>query len=482
MPVQNFKGLSLKKNKVPQEALVYSATVDTNEDKPEEELKELVDKLNEKKSNVPFNLKMIPRSKIMFNEKNDYDQVDIEKLADSILHLGLIHNLEGYYDEENDLYVIESGERRTRAIDFLLAKFKDYDDTESYDYKEYLINVKGFEAGYPINVKKRRYIELLSNFDPELEEHAELDKKLELEEIDSELRLTDANEEVRPTDPQSKYKMVMKRANLMERRNALLPYRERINVNREVGIRLGITERQVQKYRGLDDLIPELKEEFLRNNITVTEGANYSSLSVEEQQSILKLIQEGKKVSADDIKKLKQEKEAAQTELILKEREISKLREESDNRQEEHRQELEKIKQELEQERDQIRQEISEEIRSNNPDRTKVEMLEKSLKKKEEDQQKVVHELYESMDLLKKKQDEIRKLEFELKDIKNKPAQDLERIRSEVKLSSSLNAASNAVLELNKAFRAYRKEWDNINDYKKDVSKIIEELNVLLKE
>lgn len=462
MPVPSFKGLIKKET---QELPVVSSN---ESNLPDNDLQEIVERLNEKKNNVPFNLKIIPRSRIVFNDMNDYEQVDIEKLAEGILHFGLIHNLEGYYDEENDVYVIESGERRTRAIDYLLDKFRDYEDVESQEYKDFLENVKGFEAGYPINVKKYKY--------------AEKEDMSELDLIDSEIRLMDANELVRPNNPQDKYKRVSRRAELIERRNALLPYKERVNVNKEVGAMLGMTERQVQKYKGIDNLIPELRDEFLRNNITLAEGANYSTLNEEEQQTILALIQEGKKVSTEDIKKLKEEKEAAQTELIIKESEISKLRKESEKLQEKHRQELEMVKQGLDQERLQIKKEIAEEMSNNNPDRTRVKELEELLKKKNEAQKDVDQELIKSTEILKQKEKQIGELESELKSLKSKPVQDLDRIRLEVKLTSSLEQTVSAAKDLSKVLSAYKKDGNGTFDYKTDIKRLVAELSNLIKE
>jgi hypothetical protein len=465
MPVPSFKNLDMKKK----EAQEQTVEIVSNEsDKSGNDLQEMVGKLNEKKNEVPFYLKFIPRSRIIFHDKNDYDQVDIEKLAEKILHFGLIHNMEGYYDEEQDIYVIESGERRTRAIDYLLNKFKDYEDRDTQEYKDFLENVKGFERAYPINVKKRKY--------------AKDGETSELDEIDSEIRLMDANEEVRPNNPQDKYKRVSRRAELIERRNALLPYKDRVNVNKEVGVTLGMTERQVQKYKSIDSLIPELKEEFQNSNITLAEGANYSSLTEEEQRTILSLIQEGKKVSQEDIKALKREKLDAQTELIHKEGEISKLKEESQKLQEKHKEELEKIKLELDQEKEKIKKEITEEIRSNNPDRIRVDELERKLKEKNAAQKDIDEKIDESNKLLKQKQDHIGDLEIELKNLKNKPIQDLERIRLEVKLSSSLEFTINATKDLKKALSVYKKVGDGSIDYRADISKIITELDNLIKE
>ena len=71
----------------------------------------------------PFNFKRIPREKIIFNENNDFSMENIEELANSLLKNGLEHNLTGHYDDDRDLYILESGERRIRALDLLNSKF-----------------------------------------------------------------------------------------------------------------------------------------------------------------------------------------------------------------------------------------------------------------------------------------------------------------------------------------------------------------------
>lgn len=268
----------------------------------------------------------------------------------------------------------------------------------------------------------------------------------------------------------------------MERRNALLPYKKRINVNKEVGNKLGLTERQVQKYKSIDALIPESREEFFQNNITLADGANYSVLTEEEQRNILKLIQEGKKVSADDIKKLKQEKEAVQTELILKEGELSRLREESDQLRERHEKELVRLHESVEQDRERIKLEISEEILNNSPDRNKVKELETQLQEKEASQKDINKSLNEVSQKLNNKNSEIEKLEAELKQMKNQPGQDLERIRMEVKLSTAIETAIGSVSDIKKAFIVYGKLNDSDSSkFKEEIEAIVNNLHDILK-
>jgi len=225
-----------------------------------------------------------------------------------------------------------------------------------------------------------------------------------------------------------------------------------------------------------------LREEFFQNNITLADGANYSVLTEEEQRNILKLIQEGKKVSADDIKKLKQEKEAVQTELILKEGELSRLREESDQLRERHEKELVRLQESVEQERESIKHEISEEILNSSPDRIKVKELETQLQEKEAAQKDINKSLNEINQNLNNKNNEIEKLEAELKQMKNQPSQDLERIRMEVKLSTAIEAAMSSVTDIKKAFIAYGKL--NSSDsprFKQEIEAIVYNLHTILK-
>lgn len=460
MPIPKFKTLNFKSDSAEEAAVQTEINEGTGQ-----ELREIADKLTEKKLNIPFNLKMIPRNRIIFNEKNDYEQVDIEKLAEAILHFGLIHSMEGYYDEEQDLYVIESGERRTRAIDYLLNKFSDYKDKQDPDYKDFLVNIKGFESGYPINVKKKRF-----------EGEGTLSR---LDEIDSEIRLMDANEEIRPSNPQDKFKRITRRAKLIEERNNLLPYKERLNINKEVGNKLGISERQVQKYKSLNELIPELQDEFFQNNITLSEGANFALLTETEQRDILKLIQEGKKVSAEDVRQLKREKEMAETELSKKTKELNQLKAKALEIENKHKQDLEEIQEKIKEEKEHIKEELRIEILNDNPDREKVVKLEKKLKKKEEEDienQKSLNQIEKKLSDKNKKIDDLQK---ELNILKAKPLQDIENIRTEMRLSTAMENTLNSLSALKREFKE-NIQFSEIGKYRKDLTEIIEEVNKII--
>ena len=251
----------------------------------------------------PLELKYISRRKIKFHENNDYQQDDIEMLAESILNYGLIHPMEAYYDGEEDVYILESGERRTRAIDLLLDRYLHADcDEESIEYKLFLKNVKGFANGYPLNVVR-----------PNLTESGDL---TELEKINSLLRLDEANLQVREIDPLARAVYLKRQKELLQKRNALLPQYLRININQSLAKNSGLTERTVMKYTSIaEKLIPELQEAFREKSITLNEGSSYAQLTEEEQRCLLELIRSGEKVSKTEIKELK---------MLLQEREKEK--------------------------------------------------------------------------------------------------------------------------------------------------------------
>lgn len=249
-----------------------------------------------------FNFKLIPRKKLEFHKENDFRMEEIEELARSILEFGLFHNIEAVYEEDQDRYVIESGERRTRALDMLIEKFSAYEgNPEEEDYKNYLKNVKQFEVeGYPVNVKF---------FDPAeyvLEE--ESDSAFELARIDSKIRLDKANLDVRSTDAVMLQKKVKELSELYSRRNSLIKREQRTNVNETVARDLNITSRQVQKYKAISNLIPELQKLFSEKGISVNEGAGYAKLDEAEQRQLLALFEAGeeKREINDLYKKLNQ--------------------------------------------------------------------------------------------------------------------------------------------------------------------------------
>lgn len=332
--------------------------------------------LSPKEIEHPIELKFIPRSKIVFHERNDYEQSDIEDLAESILTFGLIHTMEARYDEDKDVYIIESGERRTRAIDLLLKKYLNSEEQDTPDYKNFLRHVKGFANGYPLNI-----------FRTEVTDNGELS---ELDQIDSVLRLEEANLQVRNIDQLTKAKQIQRRKELLQRRNELLPKANKVNILDELAEKSNMSRRTVMKYTAIaEKLIPELQEEFKKSNISLNDGSRYAQLSEEEQKIILQLIQRGEKASKAEIEQLKTlvekqkiEKEsisAELTQLIKAKQEAEKMLEETLSKKDEERAEIEaKIRESLSTEQDIHKAERAALSKSLEESQSEIERIKKS--------------------------------------------------------------------------------------------------------
>lgn len=283
-----------------------------------------------------FVIKIIPRKKLRANKKNCYGMREVEKLKDSILHFGLQQNLTVIYSVEEDRYIIESGHRRCQALDELIEKFGNFElqtssqlglleECSTNEYDLYIKNVKTYEVGYPCKVNSILRDEL--DYDT-IENEATLL---------SEARLIITNEDVRSTDPIEKAAAVARLSEIYQKLNIGKTMKEKINVLEQVASDLNISKQQVIIYKSLNNLIPEIKEEFEKKNITVKEGSEISKLNEEEQRSLLYLIQSGEKINIEQVKQLNKEKAALQKEIKEKEDLIAKLQFEA----EEHAKQIE---------------------------------------------------------------------------------------------------------------------------------------------
>lgn len=284
---------------------------------------------NTESENTAFNFKFIPRDKIVYNPKNDFKMVDIDKLAVDLLEDGVQHNLGAVYDPETDRYVLETGERRLRACDSLFEKYHVLTDSdelteeEAANYNLYKVHIAPFyETGFPVNVKKAKYQDDDS-------EHQKLD------EIDSELRKYRANIDVREFTPQERAGYIQKIRTLLEERKKICFGEEAAKITQaEVAEAVGTSERQLRKYEALDNLIPALKTEFEAGNISINKVPGIAALPEEEQMVFLDLLQKGKAVDPEKVRMYKEQSEASELARIEIEAEKDRLE-----------QELEQIKQ-----------------------------------------------------------------------------------------------------------------------------------------
>lgn len=335
------------------------------------EVEKIVTKLEEPSVSMPFNFKFIARDQIEFNSNNSFEQKDIDKLADSILHLGLIHNLEATYDEEKDKYILDSGERRTRALDLLFERFSEENIQNEPDNLIALFNknISGFKKGYPVNVKRVS------------EETSKLDM------IDAELRLIAANIEVRDDDSIKRLENISKYKSLLQQKNVLLPADSQININAYIAEKEEISERQVRKYNNVLSLIPELQELFKTGDVTLSDSPSLAKLTESEQLEIANLIASGQKLNAKEYQILKDKSEELSLVISEQEEQIKKAEEEKKEINSKFNLEIERLKQYLTKEPSikQDSKEIQEKIKASEEKyKAALEGKEKALREQEQ--------------------------------------------------------------------------------------------------
>lgn len=318
---------------------------------PTQEVKEVTPAtiLEPKKSKTEgFQIKIIPRKKIRTNKKNCYGIREIERLKESILQFGLQQNLTVVYSLEEDMYIIEAGHRRCQALDELIEEFSGVTVTPENEVQVnpvysnvddssgklglpeqqndtsgelgsperialYLKNVKPYEVGYPCKI---------NSFLKDEEDYDGMETEATLL---SEARLIITNEDVRSTNPAEKAAAVARLEEIYQKLNIGKKKSEKVNVMQKVAEDMNISKQQVANYKSFNNLLPELKEEFEKNNITLKEGSEIGKLNEDEQRQILDALRAGEKVSLDEIKALKKEKANMAKEIKEKEALISKL-------------------------------------------------------------------------------------------------------------------------------------------------------------
>lgn len=414
------------------------------------EVEKIVTKLEEPSVSMPFNFKFIARDQIEFNSNNSFEQKDIDKLADSILNLGLIHNLEATYDEEKDKYILDSGERRTRALDSLFERFNEENIQKEPDNLIALFNknISGFKKGYPVNVKRVS------------EETSKLDM------IDAELRLIAANIEVRDDDSIKRLENISKYKSLLQQKNVLLPADSQININAYIAEKEDISERQVRKYNNVLSLIPELQELFKTGDVTLSDSPSLAKLTESEQLEIANLIASGQKLNAKEYQILKDKSEELSLVISEQEEQIKKAEEEKKEINSKFNLEIERLKQDLNKEPSikQDSKEIQEKIKASEEKyKAALEGKDKALREQE---QKIA---------------ELNSQLKELKEIKENPLEaDKEKILNDAKHAINIDSLT---ASLTSSIYKLSKEIKYIDEEQKDnlksiISDFLERLDI----
>lgn len=426
-----------------------------------EESKSAVQTLVEKidaPTNTAFNFKYIKRDKIIFFYKNDYPMEEIKRLAQTILNFGLIHNLEVFYDMENDQYILDSGERRTRALDYLIEKYTDYSDKNDPSYQKYLHFVAPFaEKGYPCNVR--------AMFTEEKEELPETDIDV-LELIDAEIRQILANEETRNKNIQRTKEHIDRLNYLYTKRNQTLKKGEKINVNNEIAKQLNISDKQVKNYKDIDKLIPELRKKFEENEVSLKDGANYAKLTEEEQRQILTLIENGE--NRQEINRLMDQMKAMRSDISIKETQISELENTIENQN--------AIIKSINDAQKDLKQQLAAEQEKGDPNNEKIRELESSL----DDMKNQISAQKKSLkDTVKEKDNMIadlqKKLDAQAKIQSTETNNNSKMIRTQYDLERGIETLITLFADLEKKLDEYKAVSENSEDFKKKIQSVIKE-------
>ena len=221
-----------------------------------------VKKVTELEAKEGFKIQYLDINKIHRSEKNFYEIIDIDDLAEDIKINGLNHNL--VVRPCNDgTYELISGERRYTALSKLVLE----------GHKQF-INI-------PCKV-------------------------VELNDIDAEIVLIQANAQTRELSESEKLKQVNRLQELYKTKKA---NGEPVGRIRDaIAKDLNLSTTQVGRYERINNsLIPELKELLDQGNLSTSNASEFSTLSEESQKGILEILNKNIYLSKEEAISLKQE-------------------------------------------------------------------------------------------------------------------------------------------------------------------------------
>lgn len=236
-----------------------------------------VKKANEIEAKNNFNVQYIDIKNIEKNNKNFYEIVNVDELAEDIKINGLNHNLV-VRKLNNDKYELISGERRYTAIKQLLEQEE-------------------------IEQAKKDILSLIPC------------KVIEVNDIDSEIILIQANAQTRELTEIEKLEQVKRLTELYKtkkKNGEKVPGKIREIIAND----LKLSPTQVGRYERINKgLIPELKQILENGNLTIANASEFSSLSEDNQRVILDIINNNVEITKEEatalkvkLKKIEQEK------------------------------------------------------------------------------------------------------------------------------------------------------------------------------
>ena len=404
-------------------------------------------KVEEFQAKENFKIEYINIDRIRRNEKNFYEIVDIEALAEDIKLNGLNHNLV-VRKLDNDMYELISGERRYTALSKLVN-----------------------EGNKEFNLVPCKVIE--SN------------------DIDSEIILIQANAQSRELTEVEKLTQVERLQELykIKKKNGeKVPGKIRDIIAND----LNLSATQVGRYERINNkLIPELKAVIEQGNLTIANASEFSSLSEENQRVILNLIDDKANMSKQEaidlknkLKKIEEEKELELKKAYEeKELELKRLEEEKKNKVSKLKSENENLKKKLdsnniEEERKEIEGQIEFEEKLKNEKVILEEELKSKYDKKVED---ITNEVKENNLEKQRLKDELSKLKE-----KSNNEVDIKNTKENFVLVQNLKLIDNSFRNLKSQIIKMKKENIKVSEetkakeflekYQKEISDLLKKL------
>ncbi len=406
-------------------------------------------KVEEFQAKENFKIEYINIDRIKRNEKNFYEIVDIESLAEDIKLNGLNHNLV-VRKLDNDMYELISGERRYTALSKLVN-----------------------EGNKEFNLVPCKVIE--SN------------------DIDSEIILIQANAQSRELTEVEKLTQVERLQELykIKKKNGeKVPGKIRDIIAND----LNLSATQVGRYERINNkLIPELKAVIEQGNLTIANASEFSSLSEENQRVILSIIDDKTNMSKQEavdlknkLKKIEEEKELELKKAYEeKELELKRLEEEKKNQVSKLKSENENLKKKLdsnniEEERKEIEGQIK--IEFEEKFRNEKVILEEELKSKYDKKiQYITNEVKENNLEKQRLKDELSKLKE-----KSNNEVDIKNTKENFVLVQNLKLIDNSFKDLKSQINKMKKEnvkvaeetkaKEFLEKYQKEISDLLKKL------
>ncbi|AQW27811.1 TPA: ParB N-terminal domain-containing protein [Clostridium perfringens] len=306
-----------------------------------------VKKVEEIEAKDNFKVEYIDIENIKRNEKNFYDIVDVEELAEDIKLNGLNHNLV-VRKLDNCQFELISGERRYTALSKLV---KEGNKTFA------LVPCKVIEAN----------------------------------DIDAEIILIQANAQTRELTEVEKLKQVQRLKELYKDKKAK---GEKVpgKIREIIANDLKLSPTQVGRYEKINSsLIPELKNVLEKGNLTIANASEFANLSEDNQKVILELINSNVNLSKNEAIELKNKLKKIEEEKALEYKEREKLIQENSTLKSKLNSNIEKTNEERKELEGQLRIELEKELENKYAD--KLNSIKDEVKKQTDEKAKLKDEI-----------------------------------------------------------------------------------------